>query len=184
MHFFKTHDCNVFCENSAFRRDWRSSGHLLEGLGPHASDPGRQSGSRKPLSRPRRTNQHTVVIGARPAPLLPQNGLLASTARTFSTTCVFAYVCSFRRSVVIRVRPAPSFDQHGPLAWTVRTFQRRLMFIMFGRFQKTAPLCGRRPIWGRLGCLLGALGPLREARPQRHPKGTPRMRFGSSGVVS
>ena len=81
------------------------------------------------------------MIGTRPAPLLPQNGLLASTACTFSTTCVFAYVCSFRRCVVIRVRPAPSFDQHGLLASTMRTFLRRLIFIMFGRFQKNcAPL--------------------------------------------
>jgi hypothetical protein len=30
----------VFCENSALRRDWCSSAHLLEGLGPHVSDPG------------------------------------------------------------------------------------------------------------------------------------------------
>ena len=30
----------ICCENAAFRRDWRSSGHLFEGLGPHASDPG------------------------------------------------------------------------------------------------------------------------------------------------
>ena len=92
-----------------------------------------QSGSRKPLLRPRRTTQRTVVIGARPAPLLPQNGLLTLTACTFSTTCVFAYVCIFRQAVVIRVRPAPSFDQYGFLATTACTFLRRLMFIMFGR---------------------------------------------------
>ena len=145
----------------------------------------RQSGSRKPLERPRRTTQRTVVIGARPAPLLPQNGLLASTACTFSTTCVFAYVCAFRRAVVIRVRPVPSFDQYGLLASTACKFLRRLMIIIFGRFQKTACLCGGRPILGRLGCLLEAPGPPREARPpQRQPRGTPRMRFGSSGVVS
>ena len=76
----------------------------------------RQSGSRKPLLRPRRTTQRTVVIGARPAPLLPQKGLLASTACTCSTTCVFAYVCTFRGAVVSRVRPRPSFDQYGLLA--------------------------------------------------------------------
>ena len=93
----------------------------------------RQSGSRKPLVRPRRTTQRTVVIGARPAPLLPQNGLLTSTACTFSTTSVFAYLCSFRGSVVIRVRPAPTLDQYGLLASTACTFLRRLMFIMFGR---------------------------------------------------
>ena len=38
--FFKTLDFDGFYENSAFRRDWRSSAHLLEGLGPHVSDPG------------------------------------------------------------------------------------------------------------------------------------------------
>ena len=40
MHFFKTVDFDGFYENSALRRDWRSSAHLLEGLGPHVSDPG------------------------------------------------------------------------------------------------------------------------------------------------
>ena len=40
MHFFKRHDFDVFCENSAFRRDWHSSAHLLEGLGPHAARSG------------------------------------------------------------------------------------------------------------------------------------------------
>ena len=169
----------------------------------------RQSGSRKPLLRPRRTTQRTVVIGARPAPLLSQNGFLASTACTFSTTCVlasvctfrravvirvrpapsvdqhgllattactfsttgvFAYVCSFRRSVVIRVRPAPSFNQHGLLASTACTFLRRPMLIMFGRFQKTCTPLRREARFGRLGCLLEAPGPLREAsRPPKAP---------------
>ena len=86
----------IVCENAAFRRDWRSSDHLFEGLA-------RQSGSRKLLLGPLRTTQRTLVIGVRPVPLLPPNGLLASKACTFSTTCVFAYVCSFRASVVIRV---------------------------------------------------------------------------------
>ena len=134
----------------------------------------RQSGSRKPLLRPRRTTQRTVVIGARPAPLLPQSGLLASTARTYSTRCVFAYVCSFRRCVVIRVRPAPSFDQHGLLASTVCTFLRRLMFIMFGRFQKSCAPLRREAHFDRMGCLLEAPGPLGTSRlpkaPQRHSK--------------
>ena len=93
----------------------------------------RQSGFRKLLfSRPRRTTQRTVVIGGRPAPLLPQNGLFTSTACTFSTTCVFACFCSFPRAVVIRIRPAPSFDQYGLLASTACTFLRRLMLIVFG----------------------------------------------------
>ena len=130
-----------------------------------------QSGSRKPLLRPRRTTQRTVVIGARPAPLLPQNELLASTACTCSTTCVFAFVCTFRRAVVIRVRPAPSFDQYGLLASTACTFLRRLMLIVFVCVSyKTARLCSARPILGRLGCLLEAPGPPREARPPKAPQ--------------
>ena len=36
---FQTLDFDGFCENSALPRDWRSSAHLLEGLGPHVSDP-------------------------------------------------------------------------------------------------------------------------------------------------
>ena len=105
-----------------------------------------QSGSRKPLLRPRRTTQRTVVIGSRPAPLLPQNGLFTSTACTFSTTCVFTCFCSFPRAVVIRVRPAPSFDQYGLLASTACTFLRRLMLIVFGYFSKTcAPLLREAP---------------------------------------
>ena len=48
----------------------------------------RQSGSRKLLLRPRRTTQRTVVIGARPAPLLPQNELLIAHLQQ----CVFLNV--------------------------------------------------------------------------------------------
>ena len=105
-----------------------------------------QSGSRNPLLRPRRTTQRTVVIGGRPAPLLPQNGLFTTTACTFSTTCVFTCFCSFPRAVVIRVRPALSFDQYGLLASTACTFLRRLMLIVFGYFSKTcAPLRREAP---------------------------------------
>ena len=126
----------------------------------------RQSGSRKPLLRPRRTTQRTLVIGVRPVPLLPPNGLQASKACTFSTTCVFAYVCSFRRSVVIRVRPAPSFDQHGLLASTACTVLRKLMFIMFWRFQTNLRVSwAGGPFWvawvvsWRLPAPLGRPGP-------------------------
>ena len=38
--FCKTLDFDGSCENSAFRRDWRSSTYLLESLGAHVSDPG------------------------------------------------------------------------------------------------------------------------------------------------
>ena len=100
----------------------------------------RQSGSRKSLLRPRRTTQRTLVIGARPVELLPPNGLLALRACTFSTTCVFAYVCSFRGCIVIGVHPAPTLDQYGLLATTACTFLRRLMFIT----QRTVVI-GARP---------------------------------------
>jgi hypothetical protein len=41
VHFFKIRDFDGFCEKTALRRDWRSSAHLVESLGPHASDPGK-----------------------------------------------------------------------------------------------------------------------------------------------
>ena len=110
------------------------------------------------------------MIGARPAPLLPQSKLFTQAACIFSTTRVFACVCTFRLAVVIRVRPAPSFDQYGLLASTACTFLRRLMLIVFGYFLKPARLCGGRPLLGRLGCLLEAPGPPREARPPKAPQ--------------
>jgi hypothetical protein len=120
------------------------------------------------------------------ASLTPQCkvGLLASSACTFSTTCVFACVCSFRRSVVIRVRRAPSFDQHGLLASTACTFLRRLMFIMCGRFQKTCAPLRRNPFWVAWVVSWKLPAPLGRPGPQRHPKGTPGTGFGSSRVAS
>ena len=91
--FFKRSDLNVVCENSAFRRDWRSSAHLLESLGPHASDPGWPKWFPQAPLRPRRTTQRTMVIGDRPAPLLLQNGCFTSTACKFSKTVVFGDFC-------------------------------------------------------------------------------------------
>ena len=125
------------------------------------------------------------MIGARPAPLLPQSKLFISAACTFSTTCVFACVCTFRLAVVIRVRPAPSFDQYGLLASTACTFLRRLMFILFWYLLKPARLCSGRPLLGRLGCLLEAPGPPREARPPKALQGGGLGRLGLSlGKVS
>ena len=144
------------------------------------SDPGWPKWPRKPLLRPRRRTQRTVVIGARPAPLLPQSKLFTSAACIFSITCVFACVCSFRLAVVIRVRPAPSFDQYGLLASTACTFLRRLMFILFWYLLKPARLCGGRPLLGRLGCLLEAPGPPREARPPEALQGGGLGRLGLS----
>ena len=120
------------------------------------------------------------MIGARPAPLLPQSKFFTPAACTFSTTCVFACVCTFRLAVVIRVRPAPSFDQYGLLASTACTFLRRLMFILFWYLLKPARLCGGRPLLGRLGCLLEAPGPPREARPPEALQGGGLGRLGLS----
>ena len=82
VHFFKRREFDDLCENSAFRRDWRSSAHLLEGLGPHASNPGWPKWLPQAPLRPRRTNQRTVVIGARPVPLLPPNWLFQAATST------------------------------------------------------------------------------------------------------
>ena len=146
MHFFKACDFDDFCENSALRGDWRSSAHILEGLGPHASDPGWPKWLPQAPLRPRRTTQRALVIGGRPAPLLPQNGCFTFTACTFSKTSVFDDFCETQPYVVIRVRPAPSFDQYGLLASTACTFLRRLMLIVFGCFLKNcAPLQREAP---------------------------------------
>ena len=82
--------------------------------------------------------------------------------------------------VVIRVRPALSFDQYGLLASTACTFLRRLMFILFWYLLKPARLCGGRPLLGRLGCLLEAPGPPREARPPEALQGGGLGRLGLS----
>ena len=125
---FSKHLIFVFvCEHAAFRRDWRSPGHLFEGLGPHASDLG------SPKWLPQVPFKATTNDSAYPrdwrspgAPITPKWALKVC---TFSTTCVFAYVCSFRGCIVVGVRPAPTLDQYGLLASTACTFLRRLMFI-------------------------------------------------------
>ena len=121
------------------------------------------------------------MIGARPAPLLPQSKLFTSAACTFSTTCVFACFCTFRLAVVIRVRPAPSFDQYGLLASTACTFLRRLMFILFWYLLKTCAPLRREASFG-----LPGLSPSSSRSSSGGPisRGTPRRRFGSSRVVS
>ncbi len=169
MHFFKTHDFYDACSNSAFRRDWRSSGHLLKGLGPHASDPGSPKWLPEAPLRSRRTTQRTVVIGARPAPHITSKWASGQDGvHIFKNTCVFAYVCCFRRFVVIRVRPAPSFDQRGASRLDGVHISTKANVHHAWAFSKTrAPL--RREIrLGRLDCLLEAPGPL--VRPG--PKGT------------
>jgi len=64
------------------------------------------------------------------------NGLLASTARTFSNTCVFAVFCSFRPYVVIGALTA-CLHQHELVASTVCTFSKHVSLMIF---VKTQPL--------------------------------------------
>ena len=93
MHFFKTLDFDGFCENSALRRDWCSSAHLLEGLGPHVSDPGWLKWfPQAPFKATTQNSAYTVVIGARPAPLLPQNGFLLPRRRAHFVQRLFLLV--------------------------------------------------------------------------------------------
>ena len=140
-----------------------------------------QSGSRKPLLRPRRTTQRTVVIGARSAPLLPQSKFFTSAACTFSTTCVFACFCTFRLAVVIRVRPAPSFDQYGLLASTACTFLRRLMFILFWYLLKNLRASAAGGLfWVAWVVSVRLPAPLREARPPEALQGGGLGRLGLS----
>ncbi len=104
----------------------------------------RQSGSHKPLLRPRRTSQRTVVIGGRPAPLLPQIVFVPSTACTFSKRVFLMVFVKPQPYLVIRVRPAPLFDQYGRLASTACTFLRRL--IVFGCYlENCVPLKREAP---------------------------------------
>ena len=130
-----------------------------------------QSGSRKPLLKPRRTTQRTGVIGGRPAPLLPQNWRFTSTSCTFSKTCVFDDFCENSAYFVIRVRPAPSFDQYGLLASTACTFLRRLMLIVFGCFFKNGAPLQREAPFGSPG--LSPRGP-RPPSGGPAPKGSPK----------
>ena len=146
MHFFKARDFDDFCENSALRGDWRSSAHILEGLGPHASDPGWPKWFPQAPLRPRRTTQRTVVIGGRPAPRLPQNCFLLRRCAHFQKRLFLMVFEKTQTYFVIRVRPAPSFDHYGLIASTACTFLRRLMLIVFGCFFKNcAPLQREAP---------------------------------------
>ena len=175
VHFFKKREFDDLCENSAFRRDWRSSAHLLEGLGPHASNLGWPKWLPQAPLRPRRTTQRTVVIGARPVHLLPQNGLLISTACTFSTICVCACFCSFRLSVVIGVRPAPTLDQYGLLASAACTFLRRLMLQTHTEPRRTIQLTvviGARPSpkWASKSTTLAVVAALKTKIESKRPQ--------------
>ncbi len=141
VHFFKKYDFNVFCEHSTFRRDWRSSAHLLEGFGPHASDPG------SPKWLPQApflatTNKSTYRRDWRSpgAPITSKWASGLDGVHTFNNVClcICLYFSASRRD---SRSPGTLFDQYGFPASTVCTFLRRPMIIIFGHFQKTwAPL--------------------------------------------
>ncbi len=69
---------------------------------------------------------------------------LASTARTFSNTCVFVVFCSFRLYVTIGALPAPSLHQNELVTSTACTFSKHVILIIFVKTQPfvliTAPL--------------------------------------------
>ncbi len=89
---FRNTGLECLFENSAFRHDLRSFGHLLEGLGPHASDPGSPKWLPQAPFKAARTSERTVVIGARPVPLLPQNGVLPARRAIFNNVSLHVFV--------------------------------------------------------------------------------------------
>jgi len=74
------------------------------------------------------------------------NGLLASTARTFSNTCVFAVFCSFRLYVVIGALPAPSLHQNELFASTACTFSKHVILTIFVKTQPYVVIGAPLPI--------------------------------------
>ena len=142
MHFFKAHDFDDFCENSALRGDWRSSAHLLESHGPHASDPGWPKWlPQAPFKATTNNSVYRCDWRSPGAPITSKLFFLPRLRAHFQKRVFLMIFVKTQPYVVIRVRPAPSFDQYGLLAPTACTFKRRLMIISFGPFQKTcAPL--------------------------------------------
>jgi hypothetical protein len=63
------------------------------------------------------------------------NGVLASTARTFSNTCVFVVFCIFLLYVVIGALPAPSLHQNELFALTACTFSKHVILTIFVKTQ-------------------------------------------------
>ena len=111
MHFFKTLDFDGFCENSALRRDWCSSAHLLEGLGPHVSDPGWPKWlPQAPFKATTHNSAYRRDWRSPGAPITFKwasdlDGVLCfNNERVLLRAC-----CTFRLAVVIRVRPGPLF---------------------------------------------------------------------------
>jgi hypothetical protein len=91
-------------------------------------------------------------------------------ARTFSNTCVFAVVCSSRRSVVSRsvvigALPAPSLHQNELRASTACTLSKHVIFMFF------CESSAFRRDWCSSGHLLEGL------RPHGSPKWLPHAPF-------
>ena len=111
------------------------------------------------------------------------NGLLASTPRTFSNTCVFADVCSFRLYVVIGALPAPSLHQNELFASTACTFSKHVILMIFVKTQPyvvMALLCPslRRP---RASCERPWLAKVVPASPFTRPRRTTQRTVVSGG---
>ena len=74
------------------------------------------------------------------------NDILASTACTFSNTCVFAVVCSFLKYVVIGALPAPSLHQNELNASTACTVSKHVILMIFVKTQPYVVIGAPLPI--------------------------------------
>ena len=72
--------------------------------------------------------------------------VLASTARTFSDTSIFAVFCDFRLSVVIGALLALSLHQNELNASTACTFSKHLILMVFVKTQLSVVIGARLPI--------------------------------------
>ena len=108
----------------------------------------------RPKVEPPIFRDHTILWGldagvfsktARKRQIGP-NGPLASTARTFSNTCVFAVFCSFRLYVVIGALPAPPLHQNELFASTACTFSKHVILTMFVKTQPYVVIGAPLPI--------------------------------------
>jgi hypothetical protein len=120
---------------SALRCDWRSPAHLLEGLGPHASDPGWPKWlPQAPFKATTNNSMYRRNWRSPGAPTTSKCEFYLDGVHIFKKRLFLMMFVKTQPYLVIRVRPAPSFDQYGLLASTVCTFLRRLMLIVFGCF--------------------------------------------------
>ena len=84
------------------------------------------------------------------------NDRLASTARTFSNTCVFAVVCSFRKYVVIDALPAPALHQNELRASTACTFSKDMLLMFVVKTQPSVVIGAPLPISSKVSGLMRA----------------------------